>query len=113
MFPVLNGRVAGISGIRDWLLRPKRSGFRSCLAFLAGLPLAPLVHTATGGAVPSIRGLAPLAGGHSTPTAGEYAMMNELMGGEMMWGMGLPGILIVILLLLGVAALAKYVFWRR
>lgn len=40
-------------------------------------------------------------------------MMNELMGGEMMWGMGLPGILIVILLLLGVAALAKYVFWRR
>jgi hypothetical protein len=40
-------------------------------------------------------------------------MMNEIMGGGMMWGMGLWWILVVTLLVLGIAALAKYVFWRR
>lgn len=40
-------------------------------------------------------------------------MMNEMMGGGMMWGMGLWWILIVILLILGIAALAKYLFSRR
>jgi flagellar basal body-associated protein FliL len=40
-------------------------------------------------------------------------MMNETMGGGMMWGMGLWWILVVTLLVLGIAALAKYVFWRR
>ena len=39
--------------------------------------------------------------------------MNELMGDGMMWGMGLWGVLLLILLVLGIAALAKYVFWRR
>lgn len=33
--------------IRGGLLRPKRSGSASCLAFLAGPLLAPLTHTAT------------------------------------------------------------------
>ena len=40
-------------------------------------------------------------------------MMNEAMGGGMMWGMGLWWILVVIVLILGIAALAKYVFSRR
>ena len=40
-------------------------------------------------------------------------MMNEMMGGWMMLGMGLHGLLIVILLILGIVALAKYVFSRR
>jgi len=40
-------------------------------------------------------------------------MMNEMMGGGMMWGMGLWWILVVILLILGIAALAKYLFSRR
>lgn len=40
-------------------------------------------------------------------------MMNEMMGGWMMLGMGLLGLLIVILLILGIVALAKYVFSRR
>ena len=38
--------------------------------------------------------------------------MNEMMGGGMMWGMGLWWILVVILLILGIAALAKYLFSR-
>ena len=40
-------------------------------------------------------------------------MMNETMGGGMMWGMGLWGILLLVPLILGIAALAKYVFRRR
>jgi hypothetical protein len=40
-------------------------------------------------------------------------MMNEMMGGGMMWGMGLWWILVIILLILGIAALAKYLFSRR
>jgi len=39
-------------------------------------------------------------------------MMNGMMGdGAMMWGMGLVWILVVIVLLLGAAALAKYIFF--
>ena len=34
------------------------------------------------------------------------------MGGGMMWGMGLVGILVLVLLVLTIAALAKYLFWR-
>ena len=43
-------------------------------------------------------------------------MMQGMMGGGsmsgMMWGMGLFGLLAVVVLLLGVAALVKYVFFR-
>ena len=46
------------------------------------------------------------------PTNGD-GMMNEMMGGGMMWGMGLWWILVIILLILGIAALAKYLFSRR
>jgi hypothetical protein len=40
-------------------------------------------------------------------------MMNETMGGWMMWGMSLWWLLAVIVLILGIAALAKYLFWQR
>jgi uncharacterized membrane protein YfcA len=33
--------------------------------------------------------------------------------GGVMWGMGLWGVLLLILLILGIAALSRYVFWRR
>lgn len=39
-------------------------------------------------------------------------MMDHMTGG-MMWGMGLIGILVLLLLVLGVAALAKYLFFSR
>jgi hypothetical protein len=35
-------------------------------------------------------------------------MMNDMMGGGTMWGMGVIALLIVIGLVLGIAALAKY-----
>jgi hypothetical protein len=37
--------------------------------------------------------------------------MTNMMGG-MGWGMGLVSLLVVALLLLGIAALAKYVFFK-
>jgi len=43
------------------------------------------------------------------PTKGEWTMMNDIMGGWMMLGMGMLGLLIIILLIFGIAALAKYV----
>jgi len=46
-------------------------------------------------------------------------MMDHMMGGGMMWSMGLVWLLVVVVLLLGAAALVKYLFfsgrswWRR
>lgn len=39
-------------------------------------------------------------------------MMQDMMGGGMMWGMGLLGLLGIVILILIVAALVKYVFFR-
>lgn len=40
-------------------------------------------------------------------------MMHDMMGAGMMWGMGLIGILLLILMVFAIAALAKYLFGRR
>lgn len=37
-------------------------------------------------------------------------MQNGMMGSGMMWGMGLVSLLTVVLLVLGIAALGKYLF---
>ena len=39
--------------------------------------------------------------------------MNEMMGGGMMWGMGLLWILAIVVLILAIAALVKYLFFSR
>lgn len=39
-------------------------------------------------------------------------MMNQMMGGPMMWGMRAAGLVVIILLVLVVAALIKYLFFR-
>ena len=39
--------------------------------------------------------------------------MDQMMGGGMMWGMGLVGFLIVIVLILAAAALVKYLFFGK
>ncbi len=54
LFLVLNGRVAGISGILGGLLHPVRSEIGWRLAFLTGLFVAPLVYVAVGGALPPV-----------------------------------------------------------
>lgn len=40
-------------------------------------------------------------------------MMHDMMGGGMMWGMGLFWLLLLALLVLGIAALVKHLFGRR
>ena len=40
-------------------------------------------------------------------------MMDQMMGGGMMWGMGLIGLLVVVVLLLGAAALVKYLLFSK
>ena len=49
LFLILNGRIAGISGILGGLLQPANSDTRWRLAFLAGLVIAPLVYAGLGG----------------------------------------------------------------
>ena len=51
---------------------------------------------------------------HDSPKGKAEGMMHDggMMGG-MMWGMGLVWLLVIILLVLGVAALLKYLFSRR
>lgn len=39
-------------------------------------------------------------------------MMNDMMGDGMMWGMGIAGLLGTILVVLAIAALVKYLFFR-
>ncbi len=39
--------------------------------------------------------------------------MDGTMTGPMMWGMGLVWVLVVIVLVLGAVALAKYIFGRK
>jgi hypothetical protein len=39
-------------------------------------------------------------------------MMQDMMGGGMMWGMGVVWLLIVLGLVLAVAALVKYIFFK-
>ncbi|RDI59985.1 YeeE/YedE family protein [Microvirga subterranea] len=51
---ILNGRVAGISGILGGLLPPSRGDVSWRIAFLAGLLLAPVIYRAFGGAIPPI-----------------------------------------------------------
>ena len=40
-------------------------------------------------------------------------MMDHMMGGGVMWGMGLLGLLIIIVLVLAAAALVKYLFFSN
>jgi hypothetical protein len=39
-------------------------------------------------------------------------MMNDMMGGGMMWGMGLAGLIGIVVIVLVIAALIKYLFFR-
>lgn len=53
LFVLLNGRIAGISGIVGGLLRPTRGDIAWRVAFLLGLLVAPVVHRAWA-AVPEV-----------------------------------------------------------
>ena len=42
----------------------------------------------------------------------EVAVMQQMMDGGMMWGMGVGGLIALVVLALVIAALVKYVFFR-
>jgi len=54
LFLLLNGRIAGISGILGGLLAPpsRETGWRA--AFVAGLVVAPLAYAGLGGSLPPV-----------------------------------------------------------
>lgn len=56
---VLNGRIAGISGILGNLLHPGRGGIGWRAAFLVGLLATPFLYRASGGTLPPISLAAP------------------------------------------------------
>lgn len=60
MFLMLNGRIAGISGIAGGLLQPIRGEVGWRIAFLVGLLAAPLFYRALGGVLPPFVVDAPL-----------------------------------------------------
>ena len=60
LFLVLNGRIAGISGILGGLIHPAGSEIGWRLAFLAGLFAAPLAYVGLGGTLPPVVLEAPL-----------------------------------------------------
>jgi hypothetical protein len=39
-------------------------------------------------------------------------MMQSMMGGAMAWGMGISGVIVILLIVLVIAALVKYLFFR-
>jgi len=54
-FVLLNGRIAGISGILGGLLRPKSGDAGWRLAFILGLIAAPIAYRLAAGGLPPIR----------------------------------------------------------
>ena len=47
------------------------------------------------------------------PSERRDTMMDHMLGGGMMWGMGLIGLLVIVVLLLAAAALIKYLFFSK
>lgn len=54
LFLLLNGRIAGISGILGGLLAPPSRETSWRVAFLSGLILAPLAYAGAGGSLPPV-----------------------------------------------------------
>jgi predicted lipid-binding transport protein (Tim44 family) len=65
-----------------------------------------------GGGLPEFASRCPSRSA-APPSEGRHAMMDQMMGGAMMWGMGLLSLLAVIVLILAIAALVKYLFSVR
>ena len=55
LFLVMNGRIAGISGILGGLIPPERGQVGWRLAFLAGMLVSAPVYVMAGGTLPSVR----------------------------------------------------------
>lgn len=54
LFMVLNGRIAGISGVLGGLVIPQAGDILWRVAFVAGIAVAPVLYHVAGGALPQI-----------------------------------------------------------
>ena len=54
LFAMLNGRIAGVSGILGGLLRPARGDVSWRAAFIAGLVAAPLIYSVFAVSLPCV-----------------------------------------------------------
>lgn len=90
LYLLLNGRVAGISGMVEQILKPTASGFGESLAFVIGLPLgALLVALLAPGLVPDLK----LSGGAVTIiAAGLLVGLGARIGGGCTSGHGVCGL---------------------
>lgn len=90
LYLLVNGRVAGISGIIEQVLLPGKSGFVQSLAFVVGLPLGAIVVALVApGLVPEIK----LGGGTGMIIgAGLLVGLGARIGGGCTSGHGVCGL---------------------
>lgn len=79
LFVLLNGRIAGISGIAGGLLKPMRGDLAWRVAFVAGLLLAPAVYDLIAGGLPEL---------HVDAGAGTLVVAGLLVGIGTRYGSG-------------------------
>jgi len=90
MFVLLNGRIAGISGIAGRLIAGSEPGDRTWrVAFVAGLVLAPLIAAAIGGSIGIGR---PDTGLLQLALAGSLVGLGTRIGGGCTSGHGVCGV---------------------
>lgn len=87
---LLNGRIAGVSGIAGGLIVPVAGDWPWRLAFVLGLIAGPLVYVALGGQLPEI--LFPVASPLGLITAGLIVGFGTRLGGGCTSGHGVCGV---------------------
>ncbi|MGH6816974.1 MAG: YeeE/YedE family protein [Hyphomicrobiaceae bacterium] len=86
---ILNGRIAGISGVLGGLLQPTRSDLGWRVAFIAGLLSAPVLYAMFGGTLPPVILKTPTA---LLVVAGLAVGFGTRLGGGCTSGHGVCGI---------------------
>lgn len=107
LFMLLNGRIAGISGIAGGLIAPVAGDWPWRLAFVLGLVAGPLIYMALGGPLPGIR--FPMASKAGLIVAGLLVGFGTRLGGGCTSGHGVCGV--SRLSRRSLAATATFMFW--
>lgn len=90
LYLLVNGRIAGISGIVEQALTPHGSGFAQSLAFVVGLPLGGLLVSVI---APSLAPAVNLSGGTAMlVVAGVLVGLGARIGGGCTSGHGVCGL---------------------